>query len=278
MFARCSPFLPFPVVAFALTLLLNFHTAAAEDSEEPQLPPLPKGPLGKVIETGRAVIEQTNTHPLSREYVGNKLTCSSCHLKAGLDPKAASFLDIATAYPAWSPREKRVITLEDRVLNCFMRSMNGVRPPNGSEVSVAMTTYITWLSQGKTMQMNPEKPLGPRHIPMLDIDWEQADLANGKRLYNLECAYCHGDNGAGSDDGPPVWGPHSYNTGAGLSRVDKLGSWLKVAMPLDDPYLTAEQARDIAAYVNSQPRPEFLLKDHLPSAEKRGEYNSEVQP
>ncbi|MBB03117.1 MAG: cytochrome C [Planctomyces sp.] len=261
-----------------LAMWLTLGGVNAQEPEELQLPDLPEGPLGEVIQTGREIIEQTDTHPLSREYVGNKLTCSSCHLKAGLDPRAASFLDVATAYPAWSPREKRVITLEDRVLNCFMRSMNGVRPPNGSEVSVAMTAYITWLSQGKTLQMNPDKPLGPRHVPMLEIDPAEVDLANGKRLYQQECAYCHGDNGAGSDDGPPVWGPDSYNQGAGLSRVEKLASWLKVAMPLDDPHLTDEQARDIAAYVNSQPRPEFNLKDHLPPTEQRGEYNSEVQP
>jgi thiosulfate dehydrogenase len=71
----------------------------------------PTGELGRVIALGREIVEETNTHPLSKPFVGNSLTCSSCHLDAGTDPKAATFLGVATAYPAWSPREKRVITL-----------------------------------------------------------------------------------------------------------------------------------------------------------------------
>ncbi len=68
----------------------------------------------------------------------------------------------------------------------------------------------------------------------------------------------------------------SYNDGAGLARVDKLAAWLKVAMPLDDPYLTDQQALDIAAFVNSQPRPKFVLEEHLPKPGRLGEYNSEL--
>jgi thiosulfate dehydrogenase len=157
-----------------------------------------------------------------------------------------------------------VITLEDRVLNCFMRSLNGERPPNGSEVSVAMTVYITWLSRGERLKMNPEAPLGPRHVQPLGADIAKADVKRGKTLYFKHCATCHGDGGLGTEDGPPVWGEKSYNDGAGLSHVDKLAAWLKVAMPLDDPYLTEQQALDIAAFVNSQPRPKFVLEEHLP--------------
>lgn len=236
---------------------------------------LPPGELGEVVALGRDIVENTGDHPLSKPYVGNALTCSSCHLDAGTDPQAATFLGVATAYPAWSPREMRVITLEDRVLNCFMRSMNGMRPPNGSEVSVAVTTYITWLSRGERLEMNPDAPLGPNHVQPLKIDVATADAGRGQTLYADHCASCHGDAGEGTDDGPPVWGDQSYNDGAGLSRVDKLAAWLKVAMPLDDPYLTEEEAADIAAFVNSRPRPKFVLQEHLPAAEGLGEYNSE---
>jgi thiosulfate dehydrogenase len=236
---------------------------------------LPRGELGRVVALGKEIVENTGKHPLSKPYVGNALTCSSCHLDAGTDPQAASFLSVAPAYPAWSPREKRVITLEDRVLNCFMRSLNGIRPPNGSEVSVAATTYITWLSRGEPLKMNAEAPLGPRHIRPLRDAAATADAKRGQSLYADHCASCHGDNGLGTEDGPPVWGEMSYNDGAGLSGASKLAAWLKVAMPLDDPYLTDQQAWDIAAFVNSQPRPKFVLKEHLPKPQRLGEYNSE---
>lgn len=244
----------------------------AKPSPKDELPP---GELGRVVKLGKEIIENTGEHPLSKPYVGNALTCSSCHLDAGTDPQAATFLGVATAYPAWSPREKRVITLEDRVLNCFMRSLHGTRPPNGSKVSVAMTSYITWLSSGERMKMNPKVPLGPKHVQPLKIDATKADVKRGKTLYAEHCAYCHGENGLGTEEGPPVWGETSYNDGAGLSRVDKLAAWLKVAMPLGDPHLTEQEALDVAAFVNSKPRPKFILKEHLPKPNRLGEYNAE---
>ena len=267
----------FVLIDFLLTSL-PLHCCWAEDDVSGLQAPkeLPPGELGRVIQLGKDIVETTNKHPLSKPFVGNALRCSSCHLDAGTNPKAGTFLGVATAYPAWSPRERRVITLEDRVLNCFMRSMNGVRPPNGSQVSVAVTAYISWLSGGHPMKMNSEKPLGPHHVTPLKTDASQADPKSGQELYNNDCAYCHGEDGQGTDDGPPVWGPMSYNGGAGLSRNAKLASWLKVGMPLGDPYLTEKQAVDVAAYINAQPRPRFDLREHLPKSERLGEYNSEV--
>lgn len=266
-----------PLVLFIglTTAVFNNASTWAEDPAQLATEDLPPGELGKVIALGREMVVNTGEHPLSRPYVKNALTCRSCHLDAGTHPEAGTFLGVATAYPAWSPREKRVITLEDRVLNCFMRSMNGVRPPNGSEVSVAVTAYITWLSQGEALEMNASAPLGPNHLAPLKIALDEADVDEGEALYSDHCALCHRDNGQGNSKNPPVWGDRSYNDGAGLSRNDKLAPWLVVAMPPDDPYLTEKEALDIAAFINSKPRPKFVLQDHLPSPERLGEYNAE---
>ena len=252
-------------------------SSADDEAAELRAPSeLPPGELGKVVQLGRDIVENTGEHPLSGPFAGNALRCSSCHLDAGTTSKAATFIGIATAYPAWSPRERRVITLEDRVLNCFMRSMNGVRPPNGSQVSVAVTTYISWLSSGSTLKMNPDKPLGPYHVSPLKIDVERANPKLGQERYVNHCVDCHGEDGKGTEDGTPVWGPMSYNDGAGLSRNEKLAAWLKVAMPLGDPCLTQQEALDVASYVNSHPRPHFDLRKHLPKPERQGEYNGEI--
>lgn len=250
------------VVAASAAILLSL-ACAGDDSPAGQERKLPPGELGRVVSLGQELIEKTTEHPLTRPYTGNSLNCSSCHLNAGTHPEAATFLGVATAYPAWSPREKRVITLEDRVSNCFMRSMNGYRLPNGSEASVAMTAYITWLSSGEPLSMNAEAPLGPRSVRPLKIDATQANPERGGELYAEHCAMCHAPDGTGGDDGPPVWGDKSYNSGAGLAQVDKLAAWLKVSMPLDDPHLTDAEAVDIAAYVNARPRPKFVLEEHL---------------
>ncbi len=235
---------------------------------------LPEGPLGETIRLGETLVERTATHPLTNPYVGSALHCRSCHLENGLDPQAASFLGIATAYPAWSPREGRVITLEDRILNCFMRSCNGVRPPLGSEPSVAIAAYITWLSSGEPIRMNAKQPKGPRAIPALAIPEAKADSQRGRALYERRCAECHAPDGAGHDEFPPMWGDRSFNDGAGLAQNGGLAAWLKVSMPPDERDLTEQEALDIAAYVNSHPRPKFVLEEHLPDASRLGTYNS----
>jgi thiosulfate dehydrogenase len=246
-------------------------TAAPEDFVRK----LPDGPLGETIKLGEELVEKTTNHPLTKEFVGNSLNCTSCHLKNGSDPKAATFLGVATAYPAWSPRENRVITLEDRVLNCFLRSCHGIRPPLGSKPSVAITAYITWLSAGQTVKLNGEAPQGPNAVPILALKADKSNLARGEKLYAAKCASCHAKGGEGRKENPPVWGGKSFNQGAGLANNDKLAAWLKVAMPLDDPDLTEQEAVDVAAFVNSKPRPVFILKDHLPKENKLGEYNAE---
>lgn len=260
-----------------LAAMICISLGAGPLESEPRAPVnLPPGELGGVVQLGKEIVEKTGEHPLSKPYVANALRCSSCHLDAGTHPHAATFLGVATAYPAWSSRERRVITLEDRVLNCFMRSMNGIRPPNGSEVSIAVTAYISWLSSGQPLRPNPHAPLGPHHIPALRLDVSRANGQAGERLYQNRCASCHGKDGAGTEDGPPVWGRLSYNDGAGLAQADKLGDWLKVAMPLGEQNLSEAQALDIAAFIDSHPRPKFVLKEHLPPADRRGEYNGDV--
>jgi thiosulfate dehydrogenase len=258
--------------AFAATLLLMAGLTAL--AQEPVSKEQIDDKLAEVVKLGEAIVENTTTHPMSKEYVGNALNCTSCHLDNGRHEKAGTFLGTATAYPAWSPRENRVITLEDRVLNCFMRSCNGTRPPLGSEVSVAVTTYITSLSQGQSLRMNSKRPVGPGAIKLLAVKPDQADINQGASLYHSRCAECHQKDGQGDKDNPPVWGERSYNDGAGLSSVENLAAWLKVAMPMDDTNLTDQQALDIAAYVNSHKRSHFELSQHLPVKDRLGEYNA----
>jgi thiosulfate dehydrogenase len=228
----------------------------------------PPGPLGDVVRLGEKLVNETNLHPLTKPFVGNRLNCRSCHLNAGRHPKAASFIGVAAAYPAYSARESAVITLEDRILNCFQRSENGTRPPNGSQVSVAIASYITWLSRNTPINMNPNAPRGPNSFPALDVKDAQPDSQQGKSLYASRCATCHEEDGSGSDDGPPVWGSQSFNDGAGLSKVPKMAAWLKVAMPLDAPDLSDEEAWAIAAYIDSQVRPAFSSTS-LPNQENK---------
>lgn len=260
----------------SICLLVPSSSALGQSGQTPAASEPANGKLASVIQLGEAIVKDTTTHSLSKSYVGNALNCTSCHLDNGRHPLAGTFLGTATAYPAWSPREERVITLEDRVLNCFMRSCNGTRPPLGSEVSVAVTAYITSLSLNMPVKMNPERPIGPGAIKQLAIKSDQANVQRGAALYATRCSECHQANGDGDKENPPVWGARSYNDGAGLSSVGNLAAWLKVAMPLDDANLSDQESVDIAAFVNLKERPHFDLRAHLPVSQKLGEYNGEV--
>ena len=249
------------VLGLSLLLAAGAASAQATASAGPATVPiptqLPPGALGQVVALGRDIVNNTNTHPLSRQYVGNSLTCASCHSDGGANPKTLSFLGVASAYPTYTPREKKVITLEDRNLNCFMRSMNGTRPPNGSEVSIALVAYITWLSEGYSLRMSLKGPFGPNAPPPLKIDPDDADPAHGRTLYESACSSCHGTNGAGTGKYPPVWGPKSYNDGAGMADDLKLATFIRNTMSFGNPGLSDGDALDIAAHVNAQPRPRF---------------------
>ena len=258
----------------------------------------PKGEVGKMVKLGEDIALHTNTHPLTKDYVGNKLKCANCHLKGedgkpGTAGSISSWLDTATGFPAWSKREKSVQTLQDRSNNCFMRSMNGKRLPVDSKASIAIAVYITWLSEGKPIKMSRKGPWGPtnaaiwpkgiKHFKPLFKKVTHANYLNGKRLYGQKCAPCHGINGQGVGTFPPLWGKNakgewlSYNTGAGMSKLPKGATWIQLKMPSgQERTLSDAETVDITLYVNAQERADFDLQKALSPSSKIGIYNSNV--
>lgn len=114
------------------------QTGGAQPAAYPALPTDFPESLDQVVALGKEIFLNTKDHPLSKPYVGNALNCTSCHLDGGTNLKALPLVGTATAFPAYSPREKAVITLQNRIGDCFMRSMNGVLPPLGSAPMVAL--------------------------------------------------------------------------------------------------------------------------------------------
>lgn len=229
----------------------------------------PAGELGYMVKLGKELIEKTDTHPLTSAYVGNSLQCSSCHLDGGRSANLAStFIGTAASFPAYNKRDKGIVTLQDRINSCFMRSMNGIRPPANSEASLAMTAYITWLSEGFPIKMMADKAVAEINRPFPNMALKNdytADTANGEVLYDEKCANCHGSDGLGGTSEQPVWGDFSYNKGSGMATNFKHASWIQCNMPPGGEFtLKNQQALDIAAYINSHDRPDFIEADHLP--------------
>jgi len=258
----------------------------------------PEGEVGRMVKLGEDIMLHTDTHPLTKDMVGNKLNCASCHLK-GSDGKPGTadgigtFIGTATAFPAYSKREKTVQTLQDRINNCFMRSMNGKRPIIDTEASIAMATYITWLSEGMPMKMDTKRPCSPKNsdrwaknskkFAKIQKKATHANYENGKKIFAAKCASCHGDHGQGMGNFPPLWGKDakgnwlSYNTGAGMSKLNKGAAWVQSNMPLGQGgTLKDQEAADVMLFVDAQERAPFDLKKGLLPKEQMGYYNSKV--
>ncbi len=216
---------------------------------------IPAGPLGVSIRRGRALLESTRDS-LPRN-VGNGLRCLSCHLDGGRRANASPLVGSFLAYPAYSARAGRVITIEDRINGCFRRSMAGRPLPVESATMRDMVSYLAFLSRG--VEAGSEvKGSGLPKMETLD-----PDTARGRAIFASTCARCHGANGEGRSFAPPLWGPGSFSIGAGMARLATAASFIRHNMPYDLPgTLSDQQAFDVAAYVNSHPRPDLAGKEN----------------
>lgn len=214
---------------------------------------IPAGAMGDAVRRGRALLAAT--HDSLPSHVGNALRCFSCHLdegrRAGGLPLAGSY----TRYPQFRPRRARVDLIEDRVNDCFLRSMNGkALAPDGSDMR-DIVTFLAWMSRGVAVG-DSVKSQGTSQLAKLE-----ADTARGAMVFSENCVRCHGARGEGSVVAPPLWGPRSYNIGAGMARYRTAALFVLHNMPFDKPNsLTPQQALDVARYVNTRPRPDYAGK------------------
>jgi thiosulfate dehydrogenase len=194
------------------------------------------------------------------------MDCQNCHLNGGTKHFGNNFSAVASTYPKFRPRYGGIESVERRVNDCFMRSLNGDSLESTSLEMRAIVAYIQWVGQDVEKGVSPQGS-GLVSVPLLD---RAANPENGKVIYESKCAVCHGINGEGMMNrnssgwlNPPLWGDHSYNIGAGMYRIGRFAGFIKANMPWgtnsNAPALTDEEAWDIAAYVNSQPRPDMDL-------------------
>lgn len=241
------------------TLLLHGSSLSASSPPAsvvapPSLSTIPDDAAGALVRLGHLLVVNTGEH--APAYVGNALNCRNCHLDAGRTPHAAPYVGLAAVYPEYRARNARLNTLEDRVNDCFERSMNGTALPVDSREMQAMVAYIEWLSQGIPHGVALPWRGFPRITPS-----RSPDPSRGARLYAERCTACHGADGHGTPMGPPLWGPRSYNIGAGMARVSLAAGFIKANMPLGQGgTLTDDEAYDLAAFIDSQPRPDFAKK------------------
>ena len=209
------------------------------------------------------------TRDLLPQNVANALNCTSCHLNTGTVADGSPFVGISAFFPSYAPRAGRVITLQDRINGCFLRSMNGKALPVDSPDMKAMVAYFDWM-KGAT---KPEDKVPGRGVGKIDPKI-RPDLENGEKVYGAQCAACHGKDGEGLKDAggryvyPPLWGEQSFNIGAGMARTYTAAAFVKRNMPvgfhgkfpLGQGGLSDQDAVDVAQYFSHQPRPDFAAK------------------
>ncbi|HUQ20311.1 MAG TPA: c-type cytochrome [Gemmatimonadaceae bacterium] len=207
------------------------------------------------IRRGKALIHSTKDS-LPR-YVGARLTCANCHVQDGTVADAMPLVGAYSRFPQYRARSGEVDLLEDRVNDCFQRSMNGKAIPVKSPEMRDIVTYIAFLSRG----IPPGKDMQGQGVPKLEP--LKGDTARGHQLFLAKCAKCHNVDGGGNSAVPPLWGAQSYNIGAGMARVRSAAAFIHQVMPLDSPRtLTPQQAFDVATYINTRPRPDFKGKEN----------------
>jgi thiosulfate dehydrogenase len=279
------------VMLASATLMLKYNPAFFESkiqNKKPEAPiwrapdiaSLQKDKEGELILYGRELIARTS-HYLGPQgtvtQISNGMNCQNCHLEAGTKPFGNNYGAVASTYPKFRARSGGMESVEKRVNDCFERSLNGKALDSLSKEMRAIVAYIHWL--GKDVSKG-EKVHG---AGLLEMDWlaRAADPTKGRKLYVQQCLICHGRNGEGQKLSaatpgyiyPPLWGEHSFNTGAGLFRISNLGRYIFANMPngatFENPVLTQEQAWDIAAYVVSMPRPDKKFAADWPKIESK---------
>ncbi len=244
------------------------------DWKAPDTSEINRSPQADLVRYGRQLILHTSRFfgPLgSIAHSSNGMNCNNCHVEGGTKPFANNFSSVASVYPVFKNRSGQLETIEMRINDCFKRSLNGAPIPDSGKEMKAMIAYIKWV--GKDVPKGTKtKNAGTEILPLLT---RAADTNKGKIIYRTVCESCHGKKGegkllAGGKEYayPPLWGKHSYNVSAGIFQLSKFAGYVKNNMPYgsseEKPQLSNEDAWDVAAYVNSQPRVQKHFKMDWP--------------
>jgi thiosulfate dehydrogenase len=212
---------------------------------------IPEGALGESIRRGALLFDETPVY--ASQYTTAKVSCASCHAEGGIQPYASPMVGLPALFPMFNARAGHMISLKDRVQECFVRSENGKPLAYDGVEMDSIVNYIGWLS-GPEPDKRPFVGHGLIELPDL-----VPDPTRGAAIYAAQCSGCHGHDGRGRvPDFPPVWGPESFNDGAGMNGIHKMAAFVQHNMPQNRMgSLSPQDAFDVSAFIHAQPRPGF---------------------
>ncbi len=208
--------------------------------------------------------------------ISNGLNCQNCHLQAGTAVFGNNYGSVASLFPKFRARSGAVENVYKRVNDCFERSLNGKAIDTAGAAMQAIVAYINFL--GANVEKG-KKAAGSGFNDLAYLD-RAADPEKGIVIFTAKCQSCHQANGEGILNAdkteftyPALWGNSSYNDGAGLYRIITFAKYIKYNMPQGttylNPQLTDEEAWDVAAFVNTQPRPHINKPRDWPDKSKK---------
>ena len=227
------------------------------------------------VEYGKDLIAHTAKYlgPNGRVLkISNGMNCQNCHLQAGTAVFANNYGSVASLYPKFRARSGSTENIYKRVNDCFERSLNGKAIDTAGKEMQAIVAYIKFLGTNVEKGKKAEGS-GFKELAYLD---RAAEPNKGQIVYTAKCKSCHQANGEGVFNAdkteytyPALWGKKSYNDGAGMYRMSNIAKYVKYNMPMGttylNPQLTDEEAWDVAAFVNSQQRPQKIFKSDWPN-------------
>ncbi|MEP6590039.1 MAG: c-type cytochrome [Gemmatimonadota bacterium] len=216
---------------------------------------LPDGEMGRSILRGHAILAATRDS--LPDNVGNHLRCLSCHLDDGRRAGAIPFTGVYARFPQFRSRSASISRLEDRINDCFERSMVGTALAWDDPAMRDIVAYFAFISRG--VRVGDKVPGQGLQLG----EETHGDTVAGAAIFASTCARCHGADGEGTGIAPATWGPNSFGIAAGMARIRTAASFILHNMPYDRAVtLTDAQALNVAAYVVSRPRPDFVGKQN----------------
>ncbi len=208
--------------------------------------------------------------------ISNGMNCQNCHLQAGTAVFGNNYGSVASLYPKFRARSGAIENIYKRVNDCFERSLHGKAIDTAGKEMQAIVAYINFLGTNVAKGDKAEGS-GLKDIAFLA---RAADPAKGMVVYTARCQSCHQANGEGTFNSdnteyiyPPLWGKNSFNDGAGLYRLSAFAKYVKYNMPQgvthENPQLSDEEAWDVAAFINSQPRRHVNVPNDWPDKTKK---------
>src|SRR5215831_21103904 len=85
-------------------------------------PSLDDSRLSKDIRWGYQIF--TSTPEEASRFAPGRGSCNNCHLNGGQRERALPLVGVAGMFPEYNRRAGRLISLPDRVVDCFLRSQN----------------------------------------------------------------------------------------------------------------------------------------------------------